>query len=332
MKENTNFSTLLTKFFTARLIQQKNVSAHTISSYRDTFKLMLQFAKKSIGKDPSKLSFEDLDASFVMSFLNDLEKVRGITARSRNLRLTAIRSFFRYLSFELPEHGKQIQSVLAIPAKKHKTILVNYLTRTEVKALLEAPDRNCWSGRRDHAWMLLAVQSGLRVSELTSLVRQDITFDTGAHVHVLGKGRKERCTPITNEMVAILKSWFKEAMVGGMQILFPNQRGGRLSNDGIQYLLKKHVDTASKVCHSLSSKRVSPHVLRHTAAMGLLQAGVDTSVIALWLGHESIETTHIYLKADLAMKEEALKKTLPHNQKSIRYKPDDSLMEFLKSL
>lgn len=332
MKENKNFSTLLTKFFTARLIQQKNVSAHTISSYRDTFKLMLQFANKSIDKNPSKISFEDIDASFVMSFLNDLEKVRGITARSRNLRLTAIRSFFRYLSFELPEHSKQIQSVLAIPAKKHKTTLVNYLTRAEVKALLEAPDRNSWSGRRDHAWILLAVQSGLRVSELTRLVHQDITLDAGAHIHILGKGRKERCTPITNEMVAILKSWFKETVVGDMQILFPNQRGGRLSNDGIQFLLKKHVDTASKVCPSLSSKRISPHVLRHTAAMGLLQAGVDTSVIALWLGHESIETTHIYLKADLAMKEEALKKTLPHNQKSNRYKPDDSLMEFLKSL
>ena len=332
MKATINFSTLLTKFFTVRLIEQKNVSAHTICSYRDTFKLMLRFAKKSIDKDPSKLSFEDVNSSFVTLFLNDLEKSRGITARSRNLRLTAIRSFFRYLSFELPEYSKQIQSVLAIPTKKHKNTLVNYLTRPEVDALLKAPDRSCWSGRRDHAWLLLAVQSGLRVSELTNLVRQDINLNTGAHVHVLGKGRKERCTPLTNEMRTILKSWLQEPIVGDMKILFPNQRGDHLSNDGIQYLLKKHVATASKVCPSLAKKRVSPHVLRHTAAMGLLQAGVDTSVIALWLGHESIETTHIYLKADLTMKEEALKKTLPHNQSSFRYKPEDTLMSFLKSL
>jgi site-specific recombinase XerD len=332
MKTLTNFPKLLTQFFNIRLIQQRNVSPHTISSYRDTFKLMLQFAKKQIEKEPSQLSIEDIDISLVMAFLDDLENSRGITPRSRNLRLAAIRSFFRYVSYELPEHSKQIQRILAIPAKRCNNKLIDYLNQLEVKALLEAPDRNSWSGRRDHAWMLLAVQTGLRVSELTGLTCQDVNLDSGAHVHVLGKGRKERCTPITNEMKTILKSWIKELIVSNEKILFPNQRGERLSTDGIQYLLNKHVKTASKVCDSLTDKRVSPHILRHTSAMSLLQAGVDITVIALWLGHESIETTHVYLKADLAMKEEILKKILPHNEKPVHYKPDDALLAFLKSL
>jgi integrase/recombinase XerD len=332
MKTSTNFATLLSQFFTVRLIQQKHVSPHTISSYRDTFRLMLQFCKKLIGKEPSQLSIEDINASLVVEFLNDLEKNRGITARTRNLRLTAIRSFFRYASYEVPECVQQIQRVLAIPTKRSTQTLVSYLSRAEVNALLKAPNRSHWSGRRDHAWILLAVQTGLRVSELIGLVRQDVNFDTGAHVHVLGKGRKERCTPITKEAKAVLQAWIHEPILGEEEILFPNRQGGRLSNDGIQYLLNKHVLTACKTCASLNGKRVSPHVLRHTAAMELLQAGVDTSVIALWLGHESIETTHIYLKADLAMKEAALNKIAPHNENSVRYKADDFLLAFLKTL
>ena len=326
------FSTLLTQFFTVRLIHQRHASPNTIDSYRDTFKLMLQFAKKQLGKEPSYLTVEDIDASLVNAFLNDLEESRGICARSRNLRLTAIRSFFRYIAFELPDNANQIQRVLAIPTKSYTHVQINYMTRPEVDALLASPDQSTWSGRRDHAWMLLAVQTGLRVSELTGLSHQDVSLKTGAHIHVLGKGRKERCTPITKEVKAVLTAWMKEPILGDGKILFPNRRGGRLSNDGIQYLLNKHIVSACKVCSSLRSKRVTPHVLRHTSAMELLQAGVDTSVIALWLGHESIETTHIYLEADLAMKEKILKKTLSHNGTPVCYKPDDALLAFLKTL
>lgn len=326
------FPALLTRFFTERLIQQRHTSPNTIDSYRDTFRLMLQFAKKQLGKEPSSLTVEDIDASLVNAFLNDLEDSRGITARSRNLRLTAIRSFFRYIAYELPDNANQIQRVLAIPTKSYAHVQINYLTRPEVDALLAAPDQSTWSGRRDHTWILLAVQTGLRVSELTGLCRQDVSLETGAHIHVLGKGRKERCMPITKAVRAVLKAWMKEPILGEGKILFPNRRGGRLSNDGVQYLLKKHKVKACKVCPSLRSKRVSPHVLRHTSAMELLQAGVDTSVIALWLGHESIETTHIYLEADLAMKEKILEKTSPHNGLSVRYKPDDALLTFLKAL
>jgi integrase/recombinase XerD len=327
-----SFPTLLTRFFTERLIQQRHASPNTIDSYRDTFRLMLHFAKKQLGKEPSSLTVEDIDASLVNAFLNDLEDSRGITARSRNLRLTAIRSFFRYIAYELPDNSNQIQRVLAIPTKSYAHVQIHYLTRSEVDALLAAPDQSTWSGRRDHAWILLAVQAGLRVSELTGLFRQDVSLETGAHIHVLGKSRKERCMPITKAARAVLKAWMKEPILGDGKILFPNCRGGRLSNDGVQYLLKKHNVKACKICPSLRCKRVSPHVLRHTAAMELLQAGVDTSVIALWLGHESIETTHIYLEADLAMKEKILEKTAPHNGLSVCYKPDDALLTFLKTL
>ncbi len=332
MKVNTQFAPLLTRFFTGRLIQQRQASPHTIASYRDTFKLMLQFAKKQLTKEPSKLTVEDIDAPLICAFLDDLEANRGICVRSRNLRLTAIRSLFGYAAYELPEHSEQIQRILAIPAKQFTHVQVNYLTRPEIDALLAAPDRNVWSGRRDHAWMLLTVQTGIRVSELTGLTFKDVCLSNGGHIHVLGKGRKARCTPITKEVRAILKSWMEELPLGGDQILFPNLRGGRLSNDGIQYLLKKHVVKACETCPSLGNKRIHPHVLRHTAAMELLHAGVDTSVIALWLGHESVETTQIYLEADLAMKKKLLEKVSPHNEKTVHYKPDDTLLAFLKSL
>jgi integrase/recombinase XerD len=232
----------------------------------------------------------------------------------------------------LPDHAEQIQRVLAIPAKRFAHKQMNYLSRTEIDALLAAPDRCTWFGHRDHAWILLAVQTGLRLSELTGLTREDTHLDAGAYVHVLGKGRKERCIPLTRQTVAVLQSWVKELPLGKEQILFPNNRGGRLSNDGVQYLLKRHVAIANEACPSLRNKHVTPHSLRHSAAMELLQAGVDTTVIALWLGHESIETTHIYLEADLAMKEKALAMTKPHEGCSGTYKPDDALLAFLKAL
>jgi integrase/recombinase XerD len=332
MKPSTTFPVLLTRFFSQRLIQQRHASPHTISSYRDTFRLLLRFTKVRLGKDPSQLVWEDIDAPLISDFLDDLQEHRGIGARSRNLRLTAIRSFFHYAAFELPDRAEQIQRVLAIPCKRYPHKQIHYLSRQEIDALLAAPDQNTWSGHRDHAWLLLAVQTGLRLSELTGLRREDTHLGTGAYVHVLGKGRKERCTPLTKQTAAVLQAWLKEPVLGEGQILFPNRCGGRLSNDGVQYLLARHVATASEVCLSLQFKHVSPHVLRHTAAMELLQAGVDTTVIALWLGHESIETTHIYLEADLAMKEKALAKTRPHDGCPGTYKPDDALLAFLKAL
>jgi integrase/recombinase XerD len=332
MTPAANFAVLLTSFFTVRLIQQRHASPHTISSYRDTFRLLLLFAKDKVGKEPSRLTLEDIDAPLVSAFLDNLEQHRGTGARSRNLRLTAIRSFFRYAAFECPAQSGPIQRVLAIPCKRCTHKQVHYLTRPEVDALLAAPDRSSWSGRRDHAWLLLAVQTGLRLSELTGLSPQDVNIGAGAHVHVIGKGRKERCTPLTKQTAAVVQAWLKEPVRGDGQVVFPNRQGGRLSNDGVQYLLAQHAATACKHCPSLQNKSVSPHVLRHTAAMELLQAGVDTTVIALWLGHESVETTRVYLEADLAMKEQILAKTTPHDGKLGVYKPDDALLAFLKAL
>ncbi|MCW8309149.1 site-specific integrase [Acidiphilium sp. PA] len=332
MTAAASFATLLTRYFTQRLIQQRCASPHTISSYRDTFHLLLLFAKTRLGKEPSQLTIEQIDAPLVSAFLDDLQNRRGISARSRNLRLTAIRSFFRFAAFELPAQSEPIQRILAIPCKRHVRKQIHYLTRPEVAALLAAPDRTTWSGRRDHAWLLLAVQTGLRLSELTGLTRQAVQCGAGAHVHVLGKGRKERCTPLTKQTTAVLQAWLKEPARGDGQIVFPNRQGGRMSNDGLQYLLAQHAKMARQDCPSLSNKKVSPHVLRHTAAMELLQAGVDTTVISLWLGHESVETTHVYLEADLAMKEKMLAKTTAHDGTPSVYRPPDALLAFLKAL
>lgn len=332
MTPTANFVALLTRFFNQRLVQQRHASPHTIKSYRDTFHLLLLFAKAKLGKEPSLLSIEQVDAPLVSCFLDDLQAGRGIGARSRNLRLTAIRSFFRFAAFELPAQSESIQRVLAIPSKRCVHKQIDYLTRPEVDALLAAPDHTTWSGRRDHAWLLLAIQTGLRLSELTGLTRQDVQSGTAANVHVLGKGRKERCTPLTKQTDAVMQAWMKEPARGDEKIVFPNRRGGRMSNDGIQYLLEKHVRTASRHCPSLENKRVSPHVLRHTSAMELLQAGVDTTVIALWLGHESVETTHVYLHADLALKQKMLAKTTAHDGAPGAYRPPDALLAFLKAL
>jgi len=251
---------------------------------------------------------------------------------SRNLRLTALHSFFRFAAFEAPTHSAQIQRVLAIPSKRFTRTLVQFLAREEVDALLAAPDQRTWSGRRDHAFILLAVQTGLRLSEMTGLQRQGLILGTGAHVRVIGKGRKERCTPLARSTLAVLKAWLREPQRGGGQVLFPNAQGGRLSVHGVQYLLTKHRLAASGACPSLKQKRVTVHRLRHTMAMDLLQGGVDRSVIALWLGHERVETTQIYLEATLAMKEKALAKTSPPQGRRGRYKPGDRLLTFLNSL
>src|SRR6266567_2829774 len=278
MRDLANLPALLQAFFTTRLMTQRKVSPHTIASYRDTFRLLLQFAQKRLRKAPSELGLDDLDASVIGAFLEDLENRRHNGAKSRNLRLTAIRSFFRYASLEAPAHSGTIQRVLAIPNQRQPRALVGFLTRQEIDALLAAPNQATWLGRRDHAFLLTAVQTGLRLSEMTSLRHEDLSLGAGAHVRCRGKGRKERCTPLAKPTVAVLKSWIREQGREDSKTLFPSTRGGPLSADGVQHLLARHVVQARKNCVSLRKKRVSPHVLRH-AAMELLQAGVDRAVI-----------------------------------------------------
>jgi site-specific recombinase XerD len=332
MSAPVSLPALLESFFTQRLMQQRQASPHTISSYRDTFRQFLKFTEQRFHKAPSLLTFQEINAPLIVAFLDHLEKHQRISTRSRNLRLTALRSFFRFAAYEAPAYAAQIQRVLAIPSKRFTRTLVPFLTRAEVDAILAAPDQRTWSGRRDHAFILLAVQTGLRLSEMTGLKRENIIFGAGAHVRVIGKGRKERCTPIARLVVSVLKAWLREPHRGDGQMLFPNAQGGRLSVHGVQYLLNKHRVTASISCPSLKLKRVTVHRLRHTMAMDLLQAGVDRSVIALWLGHERVETTQIYLEASLAMKEKALARTSPPHAKPGRYKPGDRVLAFLNSL
>jgi site-specific recombinase XerD len=332
MSTPITLAALLQRFFTQRLMQQRQASPHTISSYRDSFRQFLKFVQQRLRKPPSRLTFEEIDAPLIVAFLDELEKHQGVSVRSRNLRLTAIHSFFRYAAFEAPAHSEQIQRVLAIPSKRFTRTLVQFLTRPEVDALLAAPDQFTWSGRRDHAFLLVAVQTGLRLSEMTGLKREDLIVGAGAHLRVVGKGRKERCTPLARSTLAVLKAWLREPQRGDGDVLFPSAQGERLSVHGVQYLLTKHRMAACNICPSLKEKRVTVHRLRHTMAMDLLQAGVDRSVIALWLGHESVETTQIYLEATLAMKERALAKTLPPNGRPGRYQPGDQLLGFLNSL
>lgn len=327
-----SFAALLQRFFTHRLMQQRQASPHTVASYRDTFRMLLQFIQKRLRKAPAALGLEDIDAPLVAAFLDDQETSRGITARTRNLRLTAVHSFFRFAAFEAPTHAAQIARVLAIPSKKFTRALVPFLSRPEVDALLAAPDQRTWSGRRDHALLLIAVQTGLRLSELTGMRRDDVVLGAGSHVRVIGKGRKERCTPLSKASRAVMMAWLREPSRAPDQPVFPNARGGPLSAHGVQYLVAKHVATASRVCTSLTSKRVSPHVLRHTTAMDLMHEGVDQSTIALWLGHESVETTQIYIDADFEMRAKILDKLTPPTGKPGRFRPDDALLAFLKGL
>lgn len=326
------FPTLLQAFFSDRLLQQRHVSPHTIAAYRDTFRLFLVYVQEQLGKPPSDLRLEDLDAELIGHFLQHLEQQRGNRARSRNLRLAAIRSFFRYAAFEAPEHADRIARILAMPSKRYERALVNFLTEVEVDALLDAPDRQCWAGRRDYALLLLALQTGMRVSELVGLCWADIVDGATSHLCCQGKGRKTRCIPLTRQGGVVLRAWRKEQAPQPNAPVFPNARGDALSPDGVQYLLSKHVRVAQQHCESLKEKRVSPHVLRHTSAMNLLHAGVDRALIALWLGHESVETTQMYLNADLKLKEEILEKTSTQTSPVVRYRPGDQLLAFLNSL
>lgn len=332
MKTNPNFPGLLEAFFTDRLMSQRQASSNTIASYRDTFCLLFRFAEQHLQKAPSTLTINDLDAPFIGAFLEHLEKERDNTARSRNIRLAAIHSFFKYVALQDPAHSAVAQRILAMPTKRFVQKPIDFLTRSEMEALLAAPDENTWTGRRDKTLLLLAIQTGLRVSEIIGLTIQDIVLDRGAHVRCKGKGRKERCTPLRKELVSALQIWLRERHGEPDEPLFPNARGKFLSRDGVEYLLSKYVTIAQKRCSSLQKKNVTPHVLRHTTAMDLLHHGVDRSVIALWLGHESIETTQVYIKADLNMKEQALAKTKPFAVRPGRYKPDDHILVFLKGL
>jgi integrase/recombinase XerD len=332
MTTNLSFPILLETFFTERLGRQKRASPHTVASYRDAFCLLLRFAQQHLHKAPSALTLDDLDAPMISAFLDYLEHQRGTSARSRNVRLAAIHAFFHYAALHVPSHSGLIQRVLAIPTKRYERTPIAFLTLDEIDALLAAPNQQTWAGRRDRTLLLVALQTGLRVSELIGLCWQDISFGRGAHVRCQGKGRKARCTPLRQDAISALRAWQREQQGHPQQPVFPNARGEPLSRDGVAYLLAKHVASAQKKCSSLQGKRVSPHVLRHNAAMELLHSGIDCAVIALWLGHESMDTTQIYLHASLELKQQALEKTTPVNGQPGRYRPDDDLLAFLKSL
>jgi integrase/recombinase XerD len=323
---------LLQAFFTDWLLNQRRVSPNTVVGYRDTFRLLIRFAHHHLRKEPSNLLLDDLDAAFVGIFLDHLEKERKNDVRTRNTRLAAIHSFFRYISTCEPAHADLIRRVLAIPQKRFERNLVRFLTSQEITALLAAPDQRTWLGRRDHALLLLAFQTGLRVSEITGLRWQDVVLENAANVRCYGKGRKERCIPLTRQTVKILRAWNKEQKGVPSDPLFPSSRGGKLSRDPVERLVTKYASLAAATCPSLNGKRVSPHVLRHTTAVHLLQAGVDRSIIALWLGHEQLETTQMYLDADLVMKEKAIARTAPLPTDVRRYRPHDSLLAFLQGL
>jgi site-specific recombinase XerD len=322
----------LQAFFTDRLIRQRDASPNTIAAYRDTLRLLLGFAAERLGRQPSQLDIGELDAAVIAAFLDHLEKDRANSVRTRNARLAAIHSLFRYAQHRHPEHAQDIQRVLAIPPKRSDRALVTFLQRREIDALLDAPDRSTWTGRRDHALLVLAIQTGLRASELTGLNCGDVHLTTGAHVNCRGKGRKERITPLIPITVAVLRVWVSERHGQPEEPLFPTSRGRRLSRDGLERRLAKYLAIAAPRCPTLQQKHVTLHTLRHTAAMQLLHAGVETTVIALWLGHERVDTTQIYLHADLALKERALARTKPPATKPGRYQPPDRLLAFLEAL
>jgi len=316
----TALAPLLQGFFTDRLMTQYGASPHTVASYRDAFKLLLGYIHQQTGKLPARLDLTDLDAATIGNFLQHLETVRGNSVATRNTRLAAIHSLFRYASLQAPEHANLIGRVLAIQTKRTTTTIVTFLHRTELDALLSAPDQSTWHGRRDHTLLALAAQTGLRVSELTGLTVGDVHLGAGAHVYCRGKGRKDRCTPLTSHTANTLTGWLATHRSEGHQPLFCTRAGGSLSHDAVERVITKHAAAAAGTCPTLHTKRVTPHTLRHTAAMNLLQAGVDVTVIALWLGHESPATTRIYLHADMALKEQAIARTAPPNTPTQRYR------------
>lgn len=323
---------LVQQFFTDRLCTQMNASPNTIAGYRDTFRLLLRYASEKTGKLPTKLALDDIDVELVAGFLSNIETQRGNSARSRNTRLAGIRSFFRFVAMSEPQYMLHCQKILAMPSKRYVRRTVEFLDRDEIDALLCAPDRSTRTGRRDHAILLVALQGGLRASEIIGLRCSDIVFGTGSHIRCEGKGRKQRTTPLRRDAAKVLEAWLKERKGTDDDPLFPSIRGTRLSRDALEDIVSRHVLTASKSCPSLAGKRVSPHVLRHSTAMELLHHGVDQTVIALWLGHENVETTQVYVHADLRLKEKALARITATAANPGRYRPDDKLLAFLESL
>jgi integrase/recombinase XerD len=322
----------LQAFFTDRLTAQRHVSAHTIRSYRDTMRLLLTFAQGELGVAPSALDLGALDGDLIAAFLDHLEHERSNTVATRNTRLAAIHSLYAFAALRHPEHAAVIARVLAIPPKRHDRREVTYLHDPETRALLTAPDSTTWIGRRDRAMLTLAIETGLRVSELTGLICEDIHLATPPHVRCRGKGRKHRSTPLTTPTARLLRDWLTERSGLPSQPVFPTSRGNPLTRDAVARRITRHAQTATHTCPTLHAKTITPHVLRHTAAMRLLHAGVDTAVIALWLGHEQVETTQIYLHADMTIKQRALALTTPTTTKTGRYKPADSLIAFLEAL
>ena len=332
MMKRYELSAYLQRFFTERLGQQMKASPNTVASYRDTFRLLLRYASDQRKKEPTALQVADIDADLVGRFLGDLEKTRRNGARSRNTRLAAIRSFFKYVAVNEPQLLLHCQRVLAMPSKRYVKRAIDYLTRDEIEAVIAAPDLSTWHGRRDRAILVLTLQTGLRVTELVTLTCADVALGASAHVRCLGKGRKERATPVRKDSVKLLRNWLAERKGQPIEPLFISNRGTSLSRDAVEGIVRRHVATASKMCPSLQAKRVTPHVLRHSAAMQLLHSGVDRTVIALWLGHESVETTHMYIHADMKIKEQAIAKTRPIETKHGRYRPNDKLLAFLERL
>jgi site-specific recombinase XerD len=322
----------LQAFFTDRLVRQRQASPHTVAAYRDAMRLLVRFAAMRQAVEPSQLDIAHLDTTLISAFLDHREHDHRNSIRTRNARLAAIRSLFRFAALRHPEHAAVIQRVLAIPPKRFERRLVTFLTEPEVDALLTAPDRTTWTGRRDHALLALAVQTGLRISELIALRDADVHLGVGPHVSCVGKGRKQRITPLTAPVVAVLRVWLAERCGHAHDPIFTTRKGKTLSRDALERRLATYVARASRTCSSLQEKTITLHVLRHTAAMRLLHAGVDTSVIALWLGHQQVETTQIYLHADLALKERALARTTPVHSSPGRYHPSDALLAFLEAL
>lgn len=328
----STFPALLQRFFTERLATQMNASPNTIAGYRDTFRLLLRYAERRLGRPPTRLAVEDIDADLVTNFLVHIETERQNGARSRNTRLAAIRSFFRFVAMNEPAYLLHCQRILTMPSKRHVKQAVTFLDSEEMEAFLAAPDRTTWVGRRDHLILLVALQAGLRASELIGLRRRDVVVGAGAHIRCEGKGRKERSTPLRRETARLLEAWIRERNVGDEKPLFPTLRGDHLSRDALERLVRRHGETAARSRPSLIGRNVSPHTLRHSTAMELLRHGVDQSVIALWLGHESVETTQVYLHADLRMKETALARIAAPEQPPGRYRPNDQLLAFLEAL
>jgi site-specific recombinase XerD len=328
----TALAPTLEAYFTQRLVTQRQASPHTVAAYRDGWRLLLAYAAERTGTQPYQLDIADLDASLISQFLNHLETKRRNSVRTRNARLAAIRSFFSFAALRHPEHAQLIARVLAIPTKRCERALVTYLDDPEADALVASPDRSRWTGRRDHAMLVVALQTGLRVSELVGLRNQDVEVGTGAHVRCWGKGRKQRATPLRPQTVSVLRTWMKERAGQPAEPLFPSSRGTPLTRDAVAALVAKHAAAAASHHKPLTDKKVSPHVLRHSCAMRLLRAGVDRAVLALWLGHEQVKTTDIYLHGDLTIKEQALARTTPPNVRPGRYRPPDRLMAFLQGL